>query len=145
MSVSDLFLSEHHLSGCVKRLVRKRVFGPGLVRAILPFNENIGAQPELCVFVRDDFRAAISEGFVRTGIVRMPIGVENRGNVLRRDLAGNELQQLARAVRTAAIDQQNTFRPGNGKDVRPGSGDLNKVLSEWCSGNSGRGLLREQS
>ena len=101
-----------------------------LVGALLPAAVDLGAQPELGVFVRDDLRAGFSQRFVRSGVLRMPAGVEQHLYRLAARLLGHQLQQFGGSLGGAAVHQQDAVRTENRQNIAARARDQKEGVGE---------------
>ena len=79
MSVFDVLVSERHplwTFVVVERLVRQGFRRSWRVDRVLPFNNDFGGHPQSRVFLCDDHRSRLPEGVVRTGLLQVPVSVE---------------------------------------------------------------------
>src|SRR5689334_6045553 len=65
-----------------------------LVITLLPGHREFHAQPELGVLVRNDGHTGLAEAFVRTGVVPVPVRVEERDGRFATGVIANDLEQL---------------------------------------------------
>ena len=129
----------------VKSVVRERGFGQRLISALLPFDDDVRAFPEFRVFVGDDFRAGLCEGFVRAGALAVPVGVEENPDRLSARLIGDEFQEFRGAFGEAAVNHQRSIRAGEEEDVRARASDFDEIVGELCGFKRGGGRTSGES
>ncbi len=100
ITILDRLVAEGHFLGpAVEGVIREGGLGMRLKGALPPARINLGAEPELGVFVRDDFSAGFAEGFVGAGTIRVPGRVEEHLDRLATRLIGDQLEQARRNAR----------------------------------------------
>src|SRR5262249_17203446 len=112
----------------------KRTGRPRLVSLFFPVRVEVCAYPQLCVFLRDDFGSGLSKCFIRSGVLQMPISIENCCNPLSVELFVKKFEQVCRSRRKAAVDEQQAFGLAEDYDVAARAGDKRKVICQWRCG-----------
>ncbi len=78
--------------------------------------------------MRDDARAGLAQPLVRAGLFRMPVGVDQRMNLLRARFLQSELHELRGARLGAAIDEQGALGRAHDHDVSPSAADDGELV-----------------
>src|SRR5580692_2839379 len=91
----------------------------------------------------DNLRSGLPQRFIRPGVLRMPVGVEQRLDRLPAGLFRDQFQKLGGVLLRAAVDQQNAVRADDGERIRSRSCDLDEVVGK-LGGGKRRGLRPAQ-
>src|SRR6185295_7587403 len=109
VSILDFLFTEGHLPGGVEGLVRKSGRRARLVDPFLPLDVDFGSKPQLCVLVLDDFRSGFLKRLVRTGVLPMPVRIEENLYRLSTRMFADQLQQVWGMLRETSIYQQQSI------------------------------------
>ncbi len=119
----------------VEGLVRPRDLRTRLVVAVLPCHREIRAQPQLRVLLGDDLRAGLAEAFVGTGVVPVPVRVEERAGLRTLRKLADRAQEVARTLGGAAIDHDHAFGAGHQHHVRAHAGYQSNPVGNRLDGD----------
>ena len=97
---------------------------------MLPLEEDVVGQVLLRVLVRDDLRAGLSEQLVRTGVLRVPVGVEQKADRLTGGEFGNSRGQVRRVLPKTAVYHRNAVIAGDDNDVATRTGNECERLTQ---------------
>src|SRR5690606_36948770 len=119
-----------------ERLARARMRRKRLVTKVLSRANDSRAEPQPRVLVRDDFDALSPERIVRTGLLRMPVRIEERAYRSAAVLVRDRAKQRARMLGEAAVDHHDLVAGGKGDDVRAAAGEHRYAVAERLGGDA---------
>ena len=105
-----------------------RVLRTGLPVAILGRHPCGSGHPQPRVLVRDDRRPALAEDLVRPGVLRMPVGVEQRRDATAGDNCRRIPINAIAELRRAAVDQHQAVGGREREDVGAAARDQRQSI-----------------
>ena len=98
-------LAEHQAAALGERNRRQAFRRQRIDSAVERLHSDLLAQPFLHILVSHDLDAGLAESHIRSHVIHVPMGVEQEADGVRIEVR-NRPQQLARALRKAAIDHE---------------------------------------